>query len=167
RESPALSPDEALKTMLVEEGFEIKLVAAEPLVQSPVAFNFDSEGRMWVVEMEGYMPNAEGEGEEVPNGKIVILEDKDTDGSMDDRKVFLDSLLLPRALCLIEDGILVAEPPYLWYFEIKNDLPTSKVLIDSNYTEGGNVEAQSNGLYRALDNWIYSGGSSKRYRKDG
>src|SRR5690606_1598308 len=117
--------------------------------------------------MEGYMPDSDGDGEDVPNGKIVILEDKNKDGMMDDRKVFLDSLVLPRALCLIEDGILVAEPPYLWYFEIKNDKPGKKLLIDSNYTEGGNVEAQSNGLYRAVDNWIYSGGSNKRYRKIG
>jgi len=166
-EAPALTPTEALNTMVVEDGFEVKLVASEPLLNSPVALNFDNRGRVWVVEMEGYMPDSDGDGEEIPNGKIVILEDKNNDGIMDERKVFLDSLVLPRALCLIEDGILVAEPPYLWYFEMKNDKPGKKLLIDSNYTEGGNVEAQSNGLYRAMDNWIYSGGSNKRYRKSG
>jgi len=165
--APPLSPEDAIRSMVLEEGFEVKLVASEPLVQSPVAINFDDKGRIWVVEMEGYMPTSDGSGEEVPNGKIVILEDKDNDGVADERKVFLDSLVLPRALSLIDDGILVAEPPYLWYFEIKDDRPTTKVLVDSNYTEGGNVEAQSNGLYRALDNWIYSGGSNKRYRKVG
>jgi len=165
--SPVVSPAESIGKMQVEEGFEVQLVAAEPLVTTPVALNFDAQGRMWVVEMEGYMPDTIGTGEDIPNGKIVILEDKNKDGVADDRKVFLNSLVLPRALCLIENGILVAEPPRLWYYEIKDDKPGKKVLVDENYAEGGNVEHQPNGLYRAMDNWIYNAKSSKRYRKRG
>ena len=37
--------------------------------------------------------------------------------------------------------------------------------MSAQYTEGNNVEAQSNGLYRATDNWIYNAGSAKRYMK--
>lgn len=153
--------------MQVEPGFEVKLVAAEPQISAPVALTFDNSGRMWVIEMIGYMPDTVGTGEEKPNGKIVILEDKNKDGVADARKVFLDSLELPRAICLIEDGILVAEPPRLWYYKIKNDRPVSKTLVDDKYAEGGNVEHQPNGLYRALDNWIYNAKSNKRYRKSG
>jgi len=40
-------------------------------------------------------------------------------------------------------------------------------LVDASYAEGGNVEHQPNGLIRALDNWIYSAKSAKRYRKKG
>lgn len=162
-----VSPQESLNKMIVEDGFEVKLVAAEPLVSTPVALNFDNKGRMWVVEMEGYMTDIEGSQENSKSGKIVILEDRNKDGQIDKRKVFLDSLILPRAICLIENGILVAEPPRLWYIEIKNDKPGKKVLVDDAYTEGGNVEAQANGLFRAMDNWIYNGGSDKRYRKKG
>jgi mono/diheme cytochrome c family protein len=122
---------------------------------------------MWVIEMTGYMPDTVGTGEDIPNGKIVILEDKNKDGLMDDRKVFLDSLVLPRAICLIENGILVGEPTNLWFYEIKNDKPVSKTLVDPLYTEGGNVEHQPNGLLRAMDNWIYNAKSSKRYRRQG
>ncbi|HEY0668227.1 MAG TPA: c-type cytochrome [Sphingobacteriaceae bacterium] len=165
--APIVSPQQSLSLFTIEEGFDIELVASEPLVSTPVALNFDNKNRMWVVEMQGYMPNAEGTGEERPNGKIVIIEDTDRDGVADSRKVFLDSLVLPRAICLIENGILVAEPPRLWYYKIVNDKPGKKILIDEAYTEGGNVEAQSNGLFRAMDNWIYSGGSEKRYRKKG
>jgi len=86
---------------------------------------------------------------------------------MDERKIFLDSLILPRAICLIENGILVAEPPKLWYYKIENDKPAKKTLVDASYAEGGNVEHQPNGLIRALDNWIYSAKSAKRYRKKG
>jgi len=165
--SPILSAEEAIKKMHIEKGFMVKLVAAEPLVTAPVALNFDENGRIWAVEMEDYMPDTAGTGENEPKGKIVILNDTNGDGTMDDRKVFLDSLVLPRAICLIENGILVAESPKLWYYEIQNDKPVKKTLVDSAYAEGGNVEHQPNGLFRALDNWIYSAKSSKRYRKKG
>ncbi|GEO06729.1 hypothetical protein AAE02nite_43930 [Adhaeribacter aerolatus] len=165
--SPIVSPTDAIKMMQVEDGFEVKLVASEPLISTPVALTFDNNNRIWVVEMTGYMPDTVGTGEEIPNGKIVILEDKNKDGVADERKVFLDSLVLPRAICLIEDGILVAEPPRLWYYKIKNDKPVQKVLVDAAYAEGGNVEHQPNGLLRAMDNWIYNAKSAKRYRKRG
>ncbi|GLU53863.1 hypothetical protein Dfri01_33240 [Dyadobacter frigoris] len=165
--SPFLTAQESMKKIQVEDGFEVKLVASEPLISTPVAFSFDQKGRMWVIEMTGYMPDTVGTGEDIPNGKIVILEDKNKDGVMDDRKVFLDSLVLPRAICLIENGILVGEPTNLWFFEIKNDKPVSKTLVDPLYTEGGNVEHQPNGLMRAMDNWIYNAKSSKRYRRQG
>ena len=165
--SPVLSPSESMARMQLEEGFKIRLVASEPLISTPVAVNFDANGRIWVVEMNGYMPDTLGTGEEVPNGKIVILADKDGDGVMDTRKIFLDSLVLPRAICLIENGILVAESPNLWYYEIVNDKPVSKTLVDAQYAVGGNVEHQPNGLLRALDNWIYNAKATKRYRKRG
>jgi mono/diheme cytochrome c family protein len=157
----------SLDNMRVEEGFEVKLVAAEPLISAPVAMTFDNRSRIWALEMNGYMPDTLGTGEDTPSGKVVILEDEDEDGEFDTRKVFLDSLHLPRALCLIENGILVAEPPYLYYYDIKDDKPGKKVLVDSLYADEGNVEHQPNGLLRAMDNWIYNAKSAKRYRKDG
>lgn len=165
--SPVIAADAAIKLMKVEDGFEVKLVAAEPLVAAPVALTFDAKGRLWVVEMVGYMPDVYGKGEDKPNGKIVILEDKNGDGIMDSRKVFLDSLVLPRAICLVDGGILVAESPNLWYYEIKDDQPGSRILVDPKYADDGNVEHQPNGLLRAMDNWIYSAKSTKRYRKKG
>ncbi|WP_126246395.1 DUF7133 domain-containing protein [Chitinophaga rhizosphaerae] len=163
-ESPVLSPEDALRSFRLEAGFTIQSVAAEPQVVVPVAMTFDRHGRMWVAEMTGYMPDTAGTGENVPNGKIVILEDTNGDGRADTRTVFLDSLILPRALAIVGNGLLVAEPPRLWYVEIDNDKPGRKTLVDSLYTEGGNVEHQPNGLLRAMDNWIYSAKSAKRYR---
>ncbi len=165
--SPELSPEESMKKMHLEDGFSVQLVAAEPLVVAPIAITFDDKGRIWTVEMQDYMPDTIGTGEDQPIGKVVILSDKNGDGVMDDRKVFLDSLVLPRAICLVENGILVAEPPYLNFYTIENDRPTKKVLVDSTYADGGNVEHQPNGLLRAMDNWIYSAKSAKRYRKKG
>lgn len=167
-ESAVLDGKAAIAKMVVDPGMEVQLVAAEPLVFVPVAMTFDHLGRMWVVEMTGYMPDTLGTGEEVANGKIVILEDTNKDGVVDSRKVFLDSLVLPRAICLVENGLLVAEPPRLWYVTIEEgDRAGKKTLVDDQYAAGGNVEHQPNGLLRAIDNWIYSAKSDVRYRKAG
>ena len=165
--SPVLDPREAIRAMEVEEGFEVKLIASEPLLNSPVAIDFDNSGRIWALEMQAFMPNIEGEGEDVRTGKVVILEDRDGDGTADERKVFLDSLVLPRAIALFDGGVLVASPPSLYYYEIKNDKPGKRVLVDSAYANVRDVEHQPNGLYRAMDNWIYNAKSDKRYRKVG
>ena len=64
-------------------GFEVELVAGEPLVEEPVAMAWDEYGRLYVVEMRGYMPDAYGSGSEEPVGQVVRLEDTDGDGLSD------------------------------------------------------------------------------------
>src|SRR5262245_19436097 len=113
--APVLSPEQALKSFKLPPGFRIELVASEPLVPDPVQIVFDPDGRIWVVEMRGYMPNLAGTGEDQPVGDIVILEDTDGDGRMDKRTVFQDGLVLPRAVALVRDGALIAEMPHLWF----------------------------------------------------
>nr|WKN36185.1 c-type cytochrome [Tunicatimonas sp. TK19036] len=153
-----------MQTFQLEDGFRIELVASEPLIQDPVALDFDAQGRIWVVEMQSYMPDVTGQGEDQPTGRIVILEDHDDDGLMDHTKVFMDSLVLPRTLRLAYGGILYAEPPNLWFVENNNDSPGKKTLIDTAYAVGGNVEHQPNGMLRGMDNWYYNAKSKKRYR---
>ncbi|MEO9005489.1 MAG: dehydrogenase, partial [Ginsengibacter sp.] len=152
----------------VADGFEIQLAASEPLIEAPVAMDFDNKGRMWVVEMRGFMPNLAGLGDTVRNGRISILEDLDGDGIADHSKVFIDSLVLPRALALVYGGLLYAAPPYLCFAKINNDQPGERIVIDSSYAVGGSPEAQPNGLMMGIDNWIYSANSHFRYQlKDG
>lgn len=155
-----------LSKFLVPGDITIRPVAAEPTIISPVDISFDDQGRTWVAEMRGYMPNIAGSGEDIPNGRISILEDKDKDGFAESSKVFLDSLLLPRAISHVYGGLLYAEPPSLWFVEINSDLtPGKRLLVDSTYAVGGNVEHQPNGLLQNIDNWIYSAKASKRYRR--
>jgi mono/diheme cytochrome c family protein len=130
--------------------------------------DFDNQGRMWVAEMRGYMTNIDGDGENLPSGTISIMEDLDGDGVTDHSKIFLDGLVLPRALAHVYDGLLYAEPPNLWFVEIVNDKPGKKILVDSLYADDGNVEHQPNGLLMNIDNWIYNAKSHFRYqRKNG
>ena len=112
-----LSPEEELATFKLAPGFHAELVAAEPLIESPVAVSWDEKGRMFVCEMRGYMHDVEGLGEDQPIGRITILEDTDGDGRMDKRTVFADGLLMPRAFLCVNGGILVADPPNLWFMK--------------------------------------------------
>lgn len=157
-------PRFSLSDYQVEEGFKLSLIASEPLLSAPVSLDFDNKGRMWVVEMIGYMPNLEGIGEEEPNGRIVILEDLNKDGVADRGKVFLDGLVLPRALAHVYGGLLYVDGPKLWFVEIINDKPGKKTLVDPVYAEGGNVEHSSNGLMMNIDNWIYNANYNFRYQ---
>lgn len=115
--SPPLSPQEELATFRVQDGFSVELVACEPMVEDPVAAVFDAHARLWVVEMRGFMPDADGNGESEPDGRIVVLADRDGDGAMDARTVFADKLALPRGVLPLGDGrALVLAPPSIWIF---------------------------------------------------
>ncbi|WP_097126362.1 DUF7133 domain-containing protein [Spirosoma fluviale] len=159
-----IKPAFSLDDYKIEEGFELKLIASESLLKAPVSLDFDNKGRMWVVEMIGYMPNLEGIGEEEPTGRISILEDRNKDGIADHAKVFLDKLVLPRAMAHVYGGLLYVDGPKLWFVEINNDKPGKKTLVDPVYAEGGNVEHSSNGLMMNIDNWIYNANYNFRYQ---
>ena len=52
--SGALSPQDALSSIHVPEGYRIDLVASEPLVKDPVAIDWGADGKLWVAEMADY-----------------------------------------------------------------------------------------------------------------
>ncbi|WP_425236532.1 DUF7133 domain-containing protein [Ulvibacterium sp.] len=160
-EEPKISLDE----YQLEDGFNLEVVASEPHLKAPVAIDFDDKGRIWVAQMPGYMNDMLGSDETKPVGNIKILEDLDGDGVVDHSKIFLDSLVMPRALAHVYGGLLYAEPPKLWFVEIEDDKPVHKVLVDSIYAAEGNPEHQPNGLLLNIDNWIYNAKSNFRYRR--
>ena len=164
--APALSPEAALKTFTLKDGFRIELVASEPMVEEPVALSFDERGRIWVVEMRGFMPNADGAGERDIPGRVSILEDTDGDGLADKKTVFLDNLVMPRAIACVRGGALIAEPPHLWFCRDTNldDMSDEKIEVASDYGDPRNPEHCANGLLLARDNWIYSLYHGYRYR---
>ncbi len=165
-ESPPLSPADALKTFFMPPGYHVELVASEPLIQDPVAIDFDPQGRLWAVEMPGYMRDMTGAGEDEPIGRVVVLEDADGDGRMDKRTVFADGLVLARSVKVLDRGVLIAEPPNVWLMrDTDGDLRAdSKELVTSKY---GRLDADpqnnANGFYWALDNRMYTAGLSDVY----
>ncbi|MBA3938710.1 MAG: dehydrogenase, partial [Planctomycetes bacterium] len=164
--APVVPPAQGVATMTVAPGFRVELVASEPLVDTPVALAFDGDGRLWVAEMCGFMPDVNGTNEDKPIGRIVILEDSDGDGKMDKATTFMDGLVLPRAISLTQGGALIAEPPTVWFAKDtdgdgKADVKTAAF---AGYGGRGNMEHTANGLMRGLDNWLYSANHVARYR---
>ena len=82
-----LSPDEAYQSIHVPAGFTLDLVVAEPLVLDPVAFDWDTKGRLWVVEMADY-PLGLGDNN-AAGGRIRLLEDRDSEERWTTRRYLL------------------------------------------------------------------------------
>ena len=167
--APELSPSEALAAFAVAPGFNIELVAAEPLTEDPVAITWDESGNLYVAEMRGFMPDAYGAGDKEPVGTVVKLMDTDDDGEFDLRQVLLDQLVLPRAIAVVNEGLLIGEPPNLWlcpsHTGASKDIDCQKKIRLANYgDQPGNVEHAENGLLLAVDNWIYNAKSDRRMR---
>jgi mono/diheme cytochrome c family protein/glucose/arabinose dehydrogenase len=171
KESPVLPPAESMKTMVLPPGYRLELVASEPMIQEPVAIDWDTSGRLWVIEMPGYMEDMPATTELQPTGRISVLEDTNDDGTMDKKTVFLDKLVLPRTLKVLERGVLIAEPPILWFARDTNGdlVADTKDVVTKTYGQGdANVEHNENSLLWALDNWMYtSEGTTLLRLKDG
>ena len=163
--APILMVPQALQSMHLQAGFVLENVAAEPDVFSPVAMSFDGNGRMWVAEMTTFMPDLDGNNEEIPKGNIAILDDSDGDGQVDKRTVFLDDIVLPRTIALVKGGILYSDQSQLYFAEVlAGDKLGVREVVDSTYAQGGSVEHKPNGMLYGLDNWYYNAKSDRRYK---
>ncbi len=172
--APALTPEQAMKAFTLAPGIKLELAAAEPLVQEPVAIAFAPDGRMFVVEMRGYMPDLDGKGEDLPVGRVSVLRDTDGDGRYDTSSVFIDGLVLPRAIAVVGDGLLVGAPPELAFYrdtdgdgkaDQKEIVATDYgVRVDPKRPHLANPERAPNSLLWAFDNWIYSAAYTKKFR---
>lgn len=167
--APPLSVEEALKSFRMQPGFQVEVVASEPLIEAPVEIEFDPDGRLYVLEMRDFMPNVDGRGEDRRTGRVSVLEDTNGDGRMDKSTVFVDGLLMPRAIAVTRGGLLVAEPPHLWFFKDTNGdrKADEKEEVSNDYGSQANPEHNANGLLWARDNWIYSANHTLRYRNIG
>ncbi len=158
--SPALAPADALKTFVLPPGYRLELVASEPLVRDPTAIDWDQAGRLWVVEMTGFVRDLEAPEPNLdPTGRVVVVEDTNGDGRMDKRTVFADGLVLPRAVKVLDRGVLIGEPGIVyWLRDTNGDLKadTKEVLTTGYGRRLGSVEGNANSLYWAIDNQIHT-----------
>lgn len=164
-----LSPEESLKTMQLPPGYHMELVASEPDIQEPVAMVWDGNGAMYVAEMRSYMQDINGTGERLPVCRITRLEDTNGDGKMDKHTVYIDSLILPRMMLMLDDRLVVNETytNNMYSYRDKNGdgIADEKIQVYHNdEPDEANLEHQKSGLIWNIDNWIYVTRNPIRFR---
>src|SRR5436190_14759546 len=160
---PAVEAKNVLSTFQIEKGFHLELVAAEPLISSPVAMAFDERGRLFVVEMIDYSERRE----QVPHlGRIRLLEDTNGDGVFDKSGIYADNLPWPTGVFCYDGGIFVIATPDIIY--LKDTKGTGKAdfreTVFTGFAEGVqriNVQELPNSLIWGLDNRVHGATSGE------
>lgn len=167
----------AAERMVASPGFEVRLIASEPLVRQPLSVTFDTRGRMWVIQYLQY-PNPAGlkavkqdqylrtVWDKVPQppplgprgaDKITILEDPDESGRYRRARDFVTGLNLATGLALGRGGAFVLQSPYLLFYADRNgdDIPDGdpEVLLSGFGMEDSHAHANS--LVWGPDGWLY------------
>lgn len=169
--SPLMSPEASLRGFDLPPGFALEIVAAEPLVQDPIAMAFDESGRAWVLEWPGYNWPARAKlpglaDSPAPRSRVVILEDTDGDGRMDRRSVFLDGLDWARGVQPSRDGAFVLALPRLLFARDRDGdgiADHEETIVDGLEIAANPWLAQADVL-RTLDNWITGSRFTRRVR---
>ena len=156
-----LTPEEQLKKFRLQPGYRMELALADPVIQEPSAIYFDGNGRMFVLEIRGYMMDADATGQLDPVGRVSLHEDVNNDGVYEKHSVFVDNLIFPRFATPFGPNTLLVKESYaqeVWkYTDTNNDgVADKKELWDTGYGRVGNVEHQESHLTWGLDNWLYS-----------
>src|SRR5699024_2961178 len=103
--------------LVLEPGLRLETVAKEPLVIDPVAFAYDEQGYLYVVEDRGYPdPIEKGESPD-KEGRIARLEDSDGDGQYDRRTEFATGLTYPNGILPWRGGVFVTVAPDVLYLK--------------------------------------------------
>jgi putative membrane-bound dehydrogenase-like protein len=166
--TPPVEPKDAANTFHVLDGFEMQLIAAEPLVTDPVAITYDADGRAYVCEMNDYPYTdkaAHKPSQENPTdahiGKVRLLTDTDGDGTFDKATVFAEGLSWPTGTACWKGGIFVTATPNVWYLKDTNDDGVADVRqkVFTGFKKL-NVQAVMNNPIWGLDHRIYIAGGS-------
>ncbi len=182
---------EALKRFKLPADLKVEAVLSEPDIAQPLFLDFDSRGRMWVLNYKQYPSPASLTAvsrdkylrtvyDKVPppppnhfrgKDKITIHEDTDGDGLYDLHKTFVDGLSLATSVARGRGGLFVLNPPYLLFYPDKDqdDIPDGdpQVLLQGFGMEDSHSVASN--LRWGPDGWLYAAqgstvtGHIKRY----
>jgi putative membrane-bound dehydrogenase-like protein len=145
---------ESLKHYVMPEGFELKLVAAEPQIGKPIAMTWDERGRLWLAETVDYPNEMQKPGE--GRDRIRICEDTDGDGVADKFTIFAEKLSIPTSLLCANGGLIVHQAPDTLLLKDTNgdDVADERKVLFTGWGTRDTHAGPSN-LQYGLDNWIY------------
>lgn len=157
RQAEFLTPQKAVESMTLQDGFAANVYAAEPMMTQPMAFCWDAKGRMWVAENRDYESRGSGFSND-GNSRIIILEDVDHDGVADSRKVFLEGIPFPSAMATGMGGLWLGAPPNLLFVPDKDqDDKADMDAIEVRLTGWGIRDRHEtlNSFLWGPDGWLY------------
>ncbi|MGB0993220.1 MAG: PVC-type heme-binding CxxCH protein [Akkermansiaceae bacterium] len=152
--NPSASKNETVRDMWIPEGFQVDLIASEPEIRQPIAFTFDAKGRIWLAEALAYpRRQKDGKGQD----RLIILEDRDGNGSFETKKIFADKLNLVSGFEIGYGGVFVGAAPHLLFIPDANgdDKPDgpAKVLLDG--WDLKDTHETPNSFMWGHDGWLY------------
>ncbi len=101
-----LSVEDSLALTMIPDGFELQFFVGEPDIVNPMAFTWDEQGRLFVVESVDY-PHDLSQGSD----RISMCVDTDGNGRANGCEVFADGLSIPTGIMPLNGGFVVAHGP--------------------------------------------------------
>lgn len=182
-----LSPEESAKRIRLPEGFQIELVASEPIVEEPSCVAWDEHGRLFVCELHGYNIEGHIDTEELnktgkldktvrrvrwefqggpiaeaaakrQTGKVKLLTDTNGDGLMDKATVWADDLPPCYGIVPANGGIIVTCAPHIMFLADRDG--DGKPEVRETLFTGFKINTIERGINNpiwGLDGWIYVG----------
>ena len=150
-----LSPQQSLAAIRTKPDLTVELVAAEPLVDVPVAIDFGPDGKLWVCEMVDYPQGKAGKFE--PGGRVSVPRRRPTATAGSTRRPsFLDNLPFPTGVTVWRKGVLICAAPDILYAE-DTDGDGKADVVEKLFSGFGteNYQARVNSLQYGLDGWVY------------
>ena len=141
-------------------GFRIELVAAEPLLASPLAMAFDERGRLFLIES---LETGVGDGAGPVMGRVRLLEEPDEQGVFQVSSVYAESVPRASALACYHGGVFVASAPNILYLKDRqgNSLADLRSVVLTGLDPGTNAfrpQRLPNNFNWGLDHRIHVAG---------
>ena len=182
---PRRGPD-AVAQFKMQPGFKVSVLATEPLINKPIAMQWDERGRLWVAETPEY-PNgrrplnaeawkeggvlAPGNYDRPAHDKISVMVSSKQDGVFDQKVIFHEGLELITGFCIYKDGVIVvAQKNIVWLRDTNGDGKADKEEILFGGFTPGDTHFVANHFIVAPDGWIYAsngGGGTATHAKTG
>ena len=164
--------EKAIAAFQMQPGFKAGVVVTEPLINKPIAVQWDERGRMWIAETPEY-PNGRrpltaeswreggvlvpGSYDRPAQDKISVLVDTDGDGKADQKQLFHEGLELITGFCHYKDGIIVVcQPHIVWLRDTNGDGKADKEQILYGGFTPGDTHFVANHFVMAPDGWVYA-----------
>ncbi len=177
---------DAVAQFKMQPGFKVSVLATEPLINKPIAMQWDERGRLWVAETPEY-PNgrrplttdawkeggvlAPGNYDRPARDKISVLVSSKKDGVFDQKVVFHEGLELITGFCIYKDGVIVvAQKNIVFLRDTDGDGKADKEEVLFGGFTPGDTHFVANHFVVAPDGWIYAsngGGANATNPKTG